>query len=161
MDSKALTVRPPQPPPPLGSGMHCAMKMMNDCQRCDRVLSLTARRWELYRMYIFLQRGNKTRWFSPASQVTSYISELLKAIAAGSRFTVHPSSLPLNCKSLLRRVRYLLSLPSHSPSLLWDGCPVNGVPESPHRCLHCSFCRGRDQNGEPYRRNEQSHVDFC
>lgn len=54
---------------------------------------LTARRWELYWVYIFLQRGNKTRWFSPASQVTSYISRLLKAIAAGSRFTVHPSSL--------------------------------------------------------------------
>lgn len=54
---------------------------------------LTARRWELYWVYIFLQRGNKTRWFSPAPQVTSYISELLKAIAAGSCFTVHPSPL--------------------------------------------------------------------
>lgn len=161
MDSKALTVRPPQLLPPLSSRMHCAMKMMNDRQWCDRVLFLTARRWELYQVYIYLQRGNKTRWFSPASQVTSYISELLKAIAAGSCFTVHPSSLPPNCKSLPRRVCYLLSLPSRSSSLLRDGCAANGVPESPRSYLHFSFCREREQNGEAHRRNEQSHVDFC
>lgn len=161
MDSKALTVRPPQPPPPLHGRMHCAIKMMNDLQRGDRVLFLTARRWELYRVYIFLQRGNKTRWFSPASQVTSDISELLKAIAAGSRFTVHPSSQPPNCKSLLKRVRYLLSLPSCCSGLLWVGCAVNGVPESPCRCSHSSFCRERDQNAETHKRNEQSHADFC
>lgn len=159
--SKALTVRPPQPPPPLSGRMHCAIKMMNDLQRGDRVLLLTAGRWELYRVYIFLQRGDKTRWFSPTSQVTSYISELLKAIAAGSRFTIHPSLLPPNCKSLRKRTRYLLSLPSCSPSLLWVGCAVNGVPESPRCCLHFSFCRQGDQNGEAHRRNEQSPIDFC
>lgn len=38
MDSKVLTVRPPQPLPPLSSRMHCAMKMMNDLQWGDRVL---------------------------------------------------------------------------------------------------------------------------
>lgn len=114
-DSKALTARPPQPSPPPCSRMHCAVKMMNDLQQGDRVLSLTARRWELYLVYIFLQRSNKTRWLSPASRVTSYISKLLKAIAVSSHFTVHPSSLPPNRKSLLRRVCYLLSRPSRPP----------------------------------------------
>lgn len=99
------------------------------------MLFLTAGRWELYWVYIFLQRGNKTRWFSPAFQVTPYISELLKAIAAGSHCTVHPSLLPPNRTSLSRRVCYLLALPSRSPSPLWDGCAVNGVPESPRTLL--------------------------
>lgn len=115
MDSKALTARPPQPSPPPCSRMHCAVKMMNDLQQGDRELSLTARRWELYLAYISLQRSNKTRWLSPASQVTSYISELPKAIAVSSHFTVHPSSLPPNCKSLLRRVCNLLFHPSRPP----------------------------------------------
>jgi len=69
----------PAAPPPLSGRMHCVVKMMNDLQRRDRVLFLTARRWELYRVYISLQRGNKTRWFSPAPQVTSHIKQLLRA----------------------------------------------------------------------------------
>lgn len=105
---KALTVRLSQSQPPLSDRMHCAMKMMNGVWRCYRVLSLTARRWELYWVFIFLQRGNKTRWFSPVSEVTLYISGMLKAIAVGSSFPV-PIPSSLRCKPLTSRGHCLVS----------------------------------------------------
>lgn len=137
---KAFTARPSQSLPPLSSRMHCAMKMMNDAQRCYRVLFLTARRWELYQGYIFLQRGNKTRWFSPVSEVTFYISEMLKAIAVGSSFPVSiPPSLPPSHKSPTSGEHHLSSLPGGSLSLPGDDGAEDGAPQL--RSFHFSFCR--------------------
>lgn len=137
---KAFTARPSQSLPPLSSRMHCAMKMMNDAQWYYRVLFLTARRWELYQGYIFLQRGNKTRWFSPVSEVTFYISEMPKAIAVGSFFPVSiPSLLPPSRKSPTSREHHLGSLPGGSLSLTGDDGAEHRVPQL--HSFHFSFCR--------------------
>lgn len=120
---KALTVRLSQSQPPLSDRMHCAMKMMNGIWRCYRVLFLTAQRWELYWVFIFLQRGNKTRWFSPVSEVTLYISGMLKAIEVGSSFPISIPSFP-RCKTLTSRGHCLVSawwlLVCHGVILLYE-----------------------------------------
>lgn len=139
------------PPAPATSQQQNALCYEND-ERSPvgwSCVILTARRWELCWVYIFLQRGSKTRWFSPASQVTSYISELLKAIAVSSCFYCPSLITAPSCKSLPRRLHYLLCLPGHSPSLEGDGSSVSGGSWGPVLLPHLSFCRERSKQKGP------------
>lgn len=148
MDSKVLTVRPPQPLPPLSSRMHCAMKMMNDLQWGDRVLF-----WQpgdgsctgcIYSSREATKQGGSALLPRSHSTSVSCWKQLLRAAA----FTVHPSSLHRTVN--LSRAEWITcslsgSLPQ--PGREWPVC--NWGSWGPLLLPYLSFCRERSQQKGP------------